>query len=79
MTERIKPCPFCGEKARLYVSDVGVCVKCTGGFKTGCACQTEWFDDVSYGNGTDGWRNAKYTATEKAVVAWNRRGNDDEA
>lgn len=72
----LKPCPFCGEEARLFVSVGGVCVKCTGGFKTGCACQTAWFSDDQYVNGMEGWRKTEYTATEKAVVAWNRRANN---
>lgn len=74
--EELKPYPFCGEKARLFVSDGGVCVKCMGGFSNGCGNQTGWFSDDMYIDGMDGWRKTKATAVEKAVIAWNRRAND---
>ena len=72
----LKPCPFCGEKARLFVSDGGVCVKCTGGFSNGCGGQTDWFTDNHYIDGMDGWRKTKYTAVERAILTWNRRADN---
>ena len=69
----LKPCPFCGSEARLYVSEGGVCVMCTGGFKKGCGCQTSWYRDDCHPYGLDDWRKAKKTAVDKAIESWNRR------
>ena len=72
----LKPCPFCGEEARLYVSEGGVCVMCTGGFSKGCGCRTGWYSDDSYIDGINGWRKVKETAVNRAISAWNRRVDD---
>lgn len=69
----LKPCPFCGGEARLFVSENGVCVKCTNGFTKGCGCQTDWFTDSNYVDGMDGWRKTEFPAVDKAIVSWNRR------
>ena len=69
----LKPCPFCGGEARLFVSENGVCVKCTNGFTKGCGCQTDWFTDSNYVDGMEGWRKTKFPAVDKAIVSWNRR------
>lgn len=72
----LKPCPFCGEQARLYVAEGGVCVMCTGSFSKGCGCRTDWYSDTNYSDGTEGWRKTKHTAIERAVIAWNRRADN---
>ena len=69
----LKPCPFCGGEARVYVAEGGVCVMCVEGFTKNCACRTGWYSDDSYINGMDGWRKAEKTAVERAIEAWNRR------
>ena len=72
----LKPCPFCGSEAKLYVSECGVCVMCTGGFKKGCGCKTSWYRDDYYLSGLDDWNDwskAKKTAVDKAIESWNRR------
>ena len=76
MGNELKPCPFCGEPAKLYVDDKGVRVMCTGIFMKDCGCCTDLYSDVSHYNGITGWIDAKDTAVERAIKAWNRRVND---
>lgn len=59
----LKPCPFCGGKARLFVSN-GVRVLCPI-----CGATTRILVD-SERVGT--------SAVEDVIKAWNRRGNNDE-
>lgn len=59
----LKSCPFCGAKARLFVSN-GVRVLCT---KCGA---TTWTAADSERVGT--------SAVEDVIKAWNRRKNNDE-
>ena len=73
--EELKPCPFCGGEAKLFVTSNGVCVKCTEEFSMGCGCQTDWYEDVT-AFGCDGWRKRESCAVEKAIFAWNRRADD---
>lgn len=54
----LKPCPFCGGKARLFVSD-GVRVICSKCY----ACTKILADNMEYSS----------NATETVVEAWNRR------
>ena len=59
----LKPCPFCGGEARLFVND-GVrvlCAKCRASSKI-------LVDSECY----------KTSAVEKVIEAWNRRVNNDE-
>lgn len=58
----LKPCPFCGEKARLFVSN-GARVLCT---KCGA---TTWTAVDSECVGT--------SAVEDVIKAWNRWKNND--
>lgn len=62
----LKPCPFCGGKAKIYASTIGVSVKCMN-----CYAQTETYIDMCYAN------CRKENATEHAVDAWNQRQSDD--
>lgn len=74
--DELKPCPFCGEEAKLFVSDGGVCVMCTAGFSKDCGCRTDWYrDGSSFGLGS--WRESRKTAVDHAIEAWNRRVSDD--
>lgn len=59
----LKPCPFCGGKARLFVSN-GVRVLCPK-----CGATTRILVDGERG-GT--------SAVEDVIKAWNRRKNNDE-
>jgi len=60
----LKPCPFCGGKAVVHVSD-GVCVICTN-----CESRTETL--------CDGRSSGKYSgsAIEQVIERWNRRAAD---
>lgn len=68
----LKPCPFCGSKAEVYVDERGISIKCTC-----CFAETEpdrdvikSFEDKKYWSG--GW-NAFNSAVEK----WNKRERID--
>ena len=74
----LKPCPFCGSKARLFVGYDGVCVMCTAAFSKDCGCQTSWYDDASSVCGTNGWRKNSKTAVDRAIEAWNRRAGEQD-
>ena len=54
----LKPCPFCGGEARLFVDD-GVRVLCNK-----CHASSEILVDSEY---------YKTSAVEKVIEAWNRR------
>ena len=71
---KLKPCPFCGSVAKLFVGS-GVKVMCTE-----CDCQTKTYDDMSPLFGCDIWREERKSAVDEAIEAWNRRvGEKDEA
>ena len=57
----LKPCPFCGGRARLFVKD-GVRVVCTR-----CYVSTRVLrDELEYGS----------NAVEPSIEAWNRRADN---
>ena len=58
----LKPCPFCGEKARLLVSN-GVRVLCTK-----CGATTRILVDSE---------RIETSAVEDVIKAWNRRADDE--
>lgn len=60
--EELKPCPFCGGKARLLVND-GVRVICSK-----CYVGTINMTDVM-------WQESN--AVETVVATWNRRADND--
>ena len=60
----LKPCPFCGGEATVFVSSGGVCVLCTK-----CRCQTPVYCDE--------WIATKTTNSVRSVTdRWNRRAED---
>ena len=61
----LKPCPFCGGEARLYVND-GVRVMCP-------KCRATSKILVDDYNGFD----IKTNAVRDVIDAWNRRTNDE--
>ena len=68
MTEKLKPCPFCGGKA-VIVTDNHECtseiyVQCNE-----CFCRTDTYANI--GNRAD------EECIKYAVEDWNRRTNDD--
>lgn len=70
MYEDLKPCPFCGSEARLFVlEDKGVSVKCTNPM---CGMGTESTNDWNPLKGLTPWREGK-TAVALVVERWNRR------
>lgn len=66
MNMELKPCPFCGSKASLYVSEKSgicvICIKCK-------ATSSSYLDSIS---------SLKFcgSATEHAIEAWNKRVED---
>ena len=70
MTEKLKPCPFCGGKAsvtdvippRLYIEDTAYCVFCA-------SCDLLFGFDMDYGG--------EFATEKEAVEAWNRRVSDE--
>lgn len=64
MFENLKPCPFCGSKAYLFVND-GVRVFC---YK--CGASTKILVDGMSAQGITG------NATRAVIEAWNRRVDD---
>lgn len=60
----LKPCPFCGGKASLFVEN-GVRVLCQK-----CRAQTSPLKDMISDSGV--WGNA----TEAVITAWNRRADN---
>lgn len=70
---RLKPCPFCGGEARIFVpEDGGICVMCTK-----CRCQTPYRDDIRPSGINYGY------SLEEVIDIWNKRQNrerkDDES
>lgn len=66
MNLELKPCPFCGSKAHLFVSEHGgirvICSKCMAASKTSCDHMTS--------QGVCG------NATKSVIEAWNKRVED---
>ena len=61
----LKPCPFCGGKAYLFV-DNGIRVLCVQ-----CGASSKVLCDMRTANGVAG------NATKSVIEAWNRRANND--
>lgn len=61
----LKPCPFCGGQAKLYVNS-GVRVTCNN-----CNCQTPILRDGEYLKGVGD------TAVSRVIKKWNRRVNEN--
>ena len=59
--DKLKPCPFCGGEAHLFVND-GIRVICPK-----CGATTKCLIDTMTANGVSG------NATKAVIEAWNRR------
>lgn len=66
---KLKPCPFCGEEAKLQTSISSSIPKRATAicYCEYCGSSTKWFKDFE----RDG------TFIDKAIEAWNRRVDDD--
>ena len=63
MTEtKLKPCPFCGGEAKVYIEDKAVSIGCSK-----CLCGTAWMNGAS----------TTEKKIEVAAQDWNRRITDD--
>lgn len=60
---KVLECPFCGGKAKLFVGNFWVWIKCTQ-----CEIATKAFDSEKLG---------KERAIQETVKCWNRRKNHD--
>lgn len=68
MSEKLRPCPFCGGEAKIFADQGGgICVKCMK-----CYCQTDNRCDFSYDD------CMRTNAFNSIVEMWNRRTNDDQ-
>lgn len=61
----LKPCPFCGHKADLFVND-GVRVICAK-----CRASSKILRDVMNADGVSG------CSVKSVIEAWNRRASDE--
>ena len=67
MNLELKPCPFCGHKANLFVSENdGVRVLCVG-----CGASSKILCDAMTSTGVSG------NAVMHVIESWNRRSNDE--
>jgi len=68
MSNKLKPCPFCGGKAELLMGPRGIVrVKCSI-----CHCQTKEVEpDMIYGTPISRHMNA--------IMTWNRRANNEKS
>lgn len=68
---KLKPCPFCGDKAEIFIDDYGKSlIQCSN---CGVLVGVEVENGVEL---KDGWR-ATFKTEEQAAEAWNRRVNDE--
>ena len=65
MTEKLKPCPFCGAERGLYVL--------LGGYD---ACAIEW--RIFCDSCKSIVMNERADTKEEIIEAWNRRANEEE-
>lgn len=72
MTDKeLKPCPFCGGKARIfYTMDIGVPTG-DNGYKVSVKCDNL----LCCGAKIEKWAAKKEWAKESAINAWNRRAD----
>lgn len=66
MFDELKPCPFCGSKAHLFVGS-GVRVLCPK-----CGASSKILCDSMYGNKPTG------NATKSVIDAWNTRHKEED-
>ncbi len=77
--EELKPCPFCGGKAKLReikrelpfseeINEFGVTCEI-------CGCSPFWFGKVDLYYKAD-WKDIRNKLQDKAIEEWNRRASD---
>ena len=67
----LKPCPFCGSRAKVYAGEEGLAVICVN-----CDAKTHYFKDEFKTNGDRLIWSAEREALSKAVYSWNTRETD---
>lgn len=71
MSVELKPCPFCGGKARIfYTMDIGVPTG-DNGYKVSVKCDNL----LCCGAKIEKWAAKKEWAKESAINAWNERAD----
>lgn len=75
MSEELKPCPFCGERAKIKATNKSY------GFTIWCQCENSDCAAMTVGycpemNDEDHSIESIESCFRKAVEAWNRRAND---
>ena len=65
MSEKLKPCPFCGGKAELLT------MRYKGGEVYGVFCRADLDQEYQHGHFID-----NYDAKAEAITAWNRRTHE---
>ena len=72
MREELKPCPFCGERAKIkaVIKSYGFTIWC----ECECGARTDGFCP-NINNAADTIENIE-ECTKRAIGAWNRRAND---
>lgn len=73
MQNELKPCPFCGGKYTVNLSDCSECSPCVD--EPPCDC-CNWVKHLIVCNGC-GAASGMYDTKEEAIEAWNRRANDE--
>lgn len=79
MSEKLKPCPFCGEKVKVILTENiqvdGIFYVVTRGNtkKNNCHCRLFFESELMPRNASKWTRKAVFDAL---VEAWNRRAND---
>lgn len=77
--EKLKPCPFCGDKARIKRT---ACGNCNNGrfyekYKAGCEKCGIYFERMSEFHTEGGQPVFDKNGYEDAIEAWNRRAGEE--
>jgi hypothetical protein len=68
----LKPCPFCGQRARLWQITRALSGECSGTIRCSCGCTftKEWYEILP----KDGF----VLGNDDIVTAWNRRADNEQ-